>query len=115
MFLIPNQSPAMELYLTRSRTAEKPDGLFEIGLVDGYANSFAAKAGFTVENLAFEDCTIGGAKAKRTKVKLTRDQRTLWIYAYIFAKPTSLTFLTVRTDPDVRPSIERYLGSVQFR
>jgi hypothetical protein len=114
MFLIPQQPPAMELYLTQDRASGTPDGLFEIGLVHGYVGSFASKAGFVAGDLAFEDCTVGGVKAKRCKVKLTRDQRALWIYAYIYVRPTSLTFLTVRPDSEAGPAIERYLGTVRF-
>jgi len=114
MFLIPKQAPAMELYLTRDRSGAKPDGAFEIGLVGGYVKGFAGKAGFKAEEVVFADCTIGTVPAKRCQVKLTRDQRSLWVYAYVFVRPTSLTFVTVRPDPDARQSIEHYLATVQF-
>ena len=114
MFLIPNQAPALELYLVRDRSGEKPDGAFEIGLVGGYVKGFADKAGFLAGELKFEDCTIGSAKVQRGKVKLTREQRTLWVYASIYVRQPSLTFLSVRPDAEAQPVLERYLATARF-
>jgi hypothetical protein len=115
LFTIPNQSPAVELYLVHDRSAEKPDGAFEIGLARGYVSGFAGTAGFKAGDLVFEDCAIGSTKAKRGRVKLTRDQRTLWVYAYIYVREPSLTFISVRPDADAQPVLERYLGTIRLQ
>lgn len=114
MFLVPQQAPVMELYLTRPQTTPKSNAGFEIGLVQGYVNGFAGKAGFKADAVVFEDNKIGAEKIKRCKVKLAREPKALWVYAYIYTRPTSLVFLTVRPDPDAQPTIERYLATVQF-
>lgn len=114
MFLIPDHAPALELYLVSDRSGEKPDGAFEMGLIGGYVNGFAGKAGFTADDPKFENCTVGATKFKRCKVKLTHDQRTLWVYGYIYVRQPSLTFLSVRPDPDAQAAIERYLATVRL-
>jgi len=114
MFLVPDQAPPLELYLAWEPSRAVSDGTFETGLVDGYVNGFAGKAGFKAADVKFEDCAIGGAKARRCKVQLSRDKRTLWIYAYVFARSTSLVFVSVRPESDAQPVIERYLATVRL-
>jgi hypothetical protein len=41
--------------------------------------------------------------------------RSLRVYAYVFVRRPSLTFLTLRPDPDAGPKIEDYLKTVRLR
>ena len=111
-FMIPHQSPALELFRARARSREKPDGAFEIGSACGFVAGFADNAGFTADELVLEDCTIGSAKAKRCRVRLVRDLRPLWIYVYV--RQPSFTFISVRLDPNALPVIEHYLATVRL-
>jgi hypothetical protein len=48
-------------------------------------------------------------------VKLTDGRKTLWVYAYIFPRQPSLTFIAIRGVDDAQKSIEKYLATVDFR
>ena len=115
LFMVPNKPPALELYVKHDRADEPPDGVFEIGLVRGYVSGFASKAGFTFGGLVFEDLAIGSAKVKRCLVQLSKDKRKIWVYAYIYPRKPSLTFLTVRAEPDARDGIENYLSALRLQ
>jgi hypothetical protein len=115
LFMVPNKPPALELYVKHDRANEPPDGVFEIGLVRGYVSGFASKAGFTSGGLVFEDVAIGSDKVKRCLVPLSKDKRKIWVYAYIYPRKPSLTFLTVRAEPDARDGIENYLTALRLR
>ena len=41
MYMVPNESPAIELYVATDKNNERPDGVFEIGLVTGFLSGFA--------------------------------------------------------------------------
>jgi hypothetical protein len=105
----------MELYVTRDLTAEVPDGAFEIGIVRGYAAAFGSQTGFAPGQLVVSDGTFGGGHVKECRVPLSRGDRTIWIYAYIFPRRPSLTFLTIRKEPNAAGEIESYLRSVRLR
>jgi hypothetical protein len=114
MFMAASGPPAMELYVTRDLTDEPPDGAFEIGLVGGFLRGFSSGIGLRYEEPAFEDVVVGGTRLKRCRVELAKDDRRLWLYAYVLLKRPSLTFLTVRPRPDAGTAIEDYLRKVQL-
>jgi hypothetical protein len=62
IYIVPSGPPAIELYVTTDRRDEAPDGVFEIGLVQGFVRGFASKAGFKYEDPIFEDRVIGPAE-----------------------------------------------------
>ncbi len=95
-FLGPSGPPAMELYVTRDLTAEASDGAFEIGMVRGFVTAFGSQAGFVPGQLVVRDELLGGGRVKQCRVALSRGDRTIWLYAYIFPRQPSLTFLTIR-------------------
>jgi hypothetical protein len=45
----------------------------------------------------------------------TRGDRRLWLYAYVYVRRPSLTFLTLRPRQDAEPAIEDYLKTVRLR
>ena len=114
-FLVPNGPPAIELYVTRDLTNAPPDGAFEIGLVNGFVSSFGAGAGLRPGALVVEEAMVGAAAVKRCRAQLTKGGQALWLYAYIFPRNPSLTFLTLRPQSDASPSIEGYLSGVRLR
>ena len=115
LFVVPNKPPALELFVTHDRANEPPAGVFEIGLVRGYVSGFASKAGFTFSGLVFEDLTIGSTGVKRCLVQLSSDQRKIWVYAYLYPRKPSLTFITVRAESNARSSIENYLTTLRLK
>jgi len=115
MFMPASGAPAMELYVTRDLSDEPPDGVFEIALVSGFLRGFGSGTGFSYEEPAFEDVVIGGARLKRSRVELAKDDRRVWLYAYVLPRRPSLTFLTVRPRPDAAAAIESYLAKVRLR
>lgn len=114
-FLVPNGPPAIELYVTRDLTNAPPDGAFEIGLVHGFLSSFGSGAGFRPGALVVEEAKVGAAAVKRCRAELTKGGQTLWLYAYIFPRNPSLTFLSLRPQSDASPGIEGYLGGVRLK
>ncbi len=44
VYLVPGESPAIELYIAANRNGDPPDGVFEVGLVKGFLSGFAGKA-----------------------------------------------------------------------
>ena len=115
MFMPASGPPVMELYVTRDLTNELPDGVFEIGLVSGFLRGFGSGTGLRYEEPAFEEVVVGGARLKRCRVELAKDDRRVWLYAYVLLKRPSLTFLTVRPRPDARAAIEDYLTKVRLK
>ena len=115
LFMVPNKPLAIELFVTHDRADEPADGGFEIGLVRGYVSGFASKAGFTFSGLVFEDLGIGSTKVKRCLVQLSSDQRKIWVYAYVYPRKPSLTFITVRAESDATGSIENYLATLRLK
>jgi hypothetical protein len=115
LFGAPNTAPLMELYVTRNLTGEPPDGVFEVGLVGGFLSSFASKAGFSYTAPSFDEMVIGGERVKRCRAELSRGDRKIWLYAYIFVRQPSLIFLTLRPDPNAGAGIEEYLRQVRFQ
>ncbi len=93
----------------------RPDGVFEIGLVQGFLSGFASKAGLRFEDPVFEERYIGPARAKHTLVKLSDDRRILWVHAYIYPRTPSLTFIAIRAKDGAQGTIERYLAGVEMK
>ena len=115
LFTGPDGPPAMELYVSQNLAGERPDGTFEIGLIGGFLSGFGAKSGFRHRDPVFEDASLGSTRVKRCRAELSRGDRTLWLYAYVFVRQPSLTFLTLRPRSDASDRIEEYLGSVRPR
>jgi len=115
MYMVPSESPAIELYVATDKNNERPDGVFGIGLVTGYFSGFASKAGLKFEDPVFEERYIGPATVKRTLVKLSDDRRTLWVHAYIYPRTSSLTFIAIRAKDGAQEDIERYLAGVEMK
>ena len=115
LFMFPNEPPALELFVTHDRANEPPDGGFEIGLVRGYVSGFASKAGFTFSGPVFEDLAIGPTKVERCLVQLSSNKRKIWVYAYVYPRKPSLTFVTVRAEFNARESIENYLATLRLK
>jgi hypothetical protein len=115
LFTGPDGPPAMELYVSQNLAGERPDGAFEIGLVGGFLSGFGVKSGFRHREPVFEDASLGSNRVKRCRAELSRGDRTLWLYAYVFVRQPSLTFLTLRPRSDASGRIEEYLGSVRLR
>jgi len=114
LFMGSGGPPALELYIARNLQDDPPDGAFEIGLVGGFLRGFADQAGFAYARPVWSDTAIGGIPAKRCQVPLKKNDRTIWLYAYILPRRPSLTVLTVRPHPDEAAAIESYLGQVRF-
>ena len=115
MYVVPSEPPAIELYVTTDRRNEPPDGVFEIGLVQGFVSGFASKAGLKFSYPVFEERDIGPAKVKHTLVKLSDDRRTLWVHAYIYPRTPSLTFIAIRAKDGAQGDIEKYLSGVEIK
>jgi hypothetical protein len=115
MYMVPNEPPAIELYVATDKNNERPDGVFEIGLVGGFLSGFASKAGLRFEDPVFEERDISPATVKRTVVKLSDDRRTLWVHAYIYPRTPSLTFIPIRAKDGAQEAIERYLAGVELK
>ena len=115
IFMVAGGPPAMELYVSQDLTEEPPDGAFEIGLVGGYLSGFSSGAGLRYAEPVWDEVVIGGIRLKRCRVELTRGERRLWLYAYVFLRRPSLTFLTLRPRQDAEPAIEDYLKMVRLR
>ena len=115
MYMVPSESPAIELYVATDKNNERPDGVFEIGLVTGFLSGFASKAGLKFEDPVFEERYIGLATVKRTLVKLSDDRRTLWVHAYIYPRKPSLTFIAIRAKDGAQEDIEKYLAGVEMK
>jgi hypothetical protein len=113
--LVPGGSPAIELYIAASRNADPPDGVFEVGLVRGFLSGFAGKASLRFSEPIFEQQRIGLTTVTRTMVKLSDARRALWVYAYIYPRRPSLTFIAIRATDDVQQGIETYLQSLEMR
>ena len=115
MYIVPGESPAIELYLSMDKRHEAPDGVFEMGLVRGFLSGFSGKAGFTSAGPAFQRRRIGYHEALCSIVQLSNGNRTIWLYAYIYPREPSLTFLTVRAEGDASTSIETYLSGLNLK
>src|SRR5215469_3450967 len=88
LFVAPSSPPTMELYVTEDLTGVASDGAFEIGLVRGFLSSFGSQLGFVPAPLVVHDGRLGGEPIKRCRVALSRPERTIWLYAYIFPRQT---------------------------
>ncbi len=86
-----------------------------MGLVGGFLSGFSGKAGFRHDEPVFDDTALGGARVKRCRVELSRGDKKIWLYAYIFVRQPSLIFLTLRPHADASTSIEEYLKRVRLR
>ncbi|HUK82128.1 MAG TPA: hypothetical protein VLZ12_05790 [Verrucomicrobiae bacterium] len=115
LFQVPNEPPALELFVTRDLVEETPDDVFEIALINGYVSAFARGARFRSAAPVFEDCRIGSTKLRRCAVQLSNDSKSLWVFAYVYVRTPSLVFLTVRAEANARPGIERYLATVRLQ
>lgn len=116
MYLVPSESPAVELIVVGDRRNEPPDGVFEIGLVQGYVSSFATKAGLQFTDPVFDDRhTIGPSRVKHALAKMWGDRRTLWVHAYIYARNPSLTFVAIRPSDGAQETLEGYLATLDLR
>jgi hypothetical protein len=115
MYLVAGEPPAIELYVATDKRNETPDGAFEMGLVRGYLTGFSGKAGFTPSNLVFQDQKIGSHQVLRSIGQLVNRNKTLWLYAFIYPREPSLTFLTVRAEGDASSSIEAYLSGLNLK
>jgi hypothetical protein len=115
VYMVPGESPAIELFVTRDRKAEPPDGTFEMGLVKGFLSGFAANAGFKFNNVVFRDRMLGPSKIKHTLVKLTSNRGTLWVHAYIYPRKASLTFIAIRAQDGAQADIEKYLAAIELK
>jgi hypothetical protein len=115
LFDVPNEPPAMELFVSRDLKDEPPDGVFEVGLVRGFLSAFGGRAGFRYETPRLREMTVGSIRVTWCRVELSKEGQTLWLYAYVFPRQPSLTFLTVRPRADGNRDIEEYLKGVQLR
>ena len=114
-YMVPGEPPAIELYVTTDKRHEPQDGVFEIGLVQGFLSGFASKAGLRIQDPVFHERTIGSARVNHTSVKLWDDRRTLWVHAYIYPRAPSLTFIAIRAKEGAQGDIERYLAGVEMK
>ena len=114
MFQVPNKPPSLELFVTRDLVDEAPDGEFEMSLARGFLSGFSGKAGFSFADPAFDDGKIGSTKAKRCAVQLSKGNRTIWLYAYIYARKPSLTFITVRAESNAGEEYWNYLATLRL-
>lgn len=115
MYMVPNGPPAIELYLSRDRHDEAPDGAFETGLAKGFVRGFASKAGFSHQEPTFEERNVGTARAQHASVQLSKGGKLLWIHAYIYLRKPSLTFIAVTGEDGAQEGIEKYLARVQMK
>jgi hypothetical protein len=115
IYLVPNESPAIELYLAVDKRGDPPDGVFEVGMVLGFVQGFASEAGLTPEKPVFEEIRIGPGKVKQALVKLSDSRRKLWVQAYIFVRRPSLTFIAIRAQEPVTGEMENYLSGVVLK
>lgn len=115
MYMVAGEPPAIELYVTRDKRSETPDGVFEMGLVRGYLTGFSGKAGFSPSSLIFQHQKIGSHQVLRSIGQLDNRNKTLWLYAFIYPREPSLTFLTVRGEGDASSSIEAYLSGLNLK
>jgi hypothetical protein len=53
-------------------------------------------------------------RGQAVPVELSKRETKLWLYAYVFPRRPSLTFLTLRPRGDASTSIEEYLAEVRF-
>jgi len=113
-FMGPSGPPAMELYVAHDLTKEPPNGGFELGMVGGYLSAFSSGAGLQHTEV-WDDVVIGAARVKRCRAEMSKGERRLWLYAYVFVRQPSLTFVTIRPRPDAAPEIESYLRTVSLR
>jgi hypothetical protein len=114
LFIGPGGPPAMELYVTQDLTGDTADGVFEMGLVRGFLSSFGSQVGFVPAPLVVREGVLDGKAIKRCRAALSRAERTIWLYAFIFPRQPALTFLTLRPQPDADAEIESYLTTVRF-
>ncbi len=114
-YMVPGEPPAIELYVTTDKRHEPPDGVFEIGLVQGFLSAFASKAGLRFQDPVFDERIIGPARVKYTLAKLSDDRRTLWVHAYIYPRRPSLTFIAIRATDGAQEGIEQYLAGVELK
>lgn len=115
LYLVPGESPAIELYTAVDRKNEPPDGAFEMGLVKGFVSAFASKAGLQAQEPVFEERYLGPMTVKRASSRLSDTTRTLWVYAYILPRRPSLTFIAIRQTNGDRERIEEYLRTLDLR
>jgi len=115
LFDRPGGPPAVELFVTSDLAGEKPDGVFEMALIEGFLKSFSAGMRLTYGAAAVDDATVGKATVKRYRVELRNADTRIWLYAYVFAHQPSLLFLAIRPRSDAAGSIEQYLTRVQFK
>jgi hypothetical protein len=115
LYLVPGESPAIELYTAVDRRNQPPDGLFEMGLVKGFLSGFASKAGLRVQAPVFEERRLGPVPVRRASSRLSDATRALWVYAYIFPRRVSLTFIAIRPTDEGREQIDAYLQTLDLR
>ena len=115
LYLVPGESPAIELFVARDRKGEPPDGAHEMGLVKGFLSGFADKAGLKFNNLAFRDRMLGRVKIRHTLVKLASARGTLWAHVYIYLRNPSLTFIAIRNQDGGQVEIEKYLVTLTLK
>ena len=115
MYVVPHESPAIELYVTTDKRDETPDGVFETGLVKGFVRGFASKAGFGYEEPVFGERHIGASRTRHTSVQLSNGRQTLWVHAYLYPRKPSLTFIVVTGKEGVQEGIETYLSRVEVK
>jgi hypothetical protein len=115
MYMVQSAPPAIELYVTTDKRGEAPDGVFEMGLVRGFLSGFCGKAGFTSASPVFQHRKIGSNQALCSIVQLSKGNKIIWLYAYIYPREPSLTFLTVRAEGDTSSSIETYLSGLNLK
>ncbi len=80
----------MELYVAHDPTREPPNGGFEVGMVGGYLSAFSSGAGFQYTEV-WDDVVIGGVRVKGCRAEMSKGERRLWFYAYVFVRQPSLT------------------------
>ena len=113
-FMGPAGPPAMELYVAHDLTKAPPDGGFEIGMVGGFIEAFSAGAGLGHTEV-WDDVVIGGVRLRRCRAELPKGERRLWLYAYVFVRQPSLTFVAIRPRRGAGTEIEEYLKRVRLR
>ena len=101
--------------MTTDKRDEHPDGVFEMGLVQGFVKGFASSTGFTPEAPVFRQQSIGATKTLNASVTLSNGTRTLRVYAYVYPRKPSLTFITVTAREGVEEGIETYLSRLDVR
>lgn len=114
-YVVPKGPPTLYLFVATDQLNSTPDGVFEIGLVRGFVNSFGAENGFKFQDPIFRKQKIGTSFAQATSVEMKNDKQTIWALAYSYPGRPSLTFLVVSGRSAAKEDIEKYLSEMSVK